>query len=204
MRFKDVVLKKQGVKQETFYTKALSDGENQLLHTLGLCILYRNTEDRHISTLFLLDEPETHFNPQWRSEYISLLRDSLYDKETDTYGIDSHEMLITTHTPFLISDSEPNNVLVFSKNNGKINIKNPDYNTFGASISKINLETFQKKETIGSYAKDQALEKFKEEAKKPIINKEQLINQINNTLGDSIEKILLIKSILDKDEEIKG
>lgn len=204
MRFKDVVLKKQGVKQETFYTKALSDGENQLLHTLGLCILYRSTAERTVSVLFLLDEPETHFNPQWRAEYISLLTDSLYDEETDTYGIDSHEMLITTHTPFLISDSEPNNVLVFSKNNGKINIKNPDYNTFGASISKINLETFQKKETIGSYAKDQALEKFKEEAKKPIINKEQLINQINNTLGDSIEKILLIKSILDKDEEIKG
>jgi len=198
MRFKDVVLKKQGVKQETFYTKALSDGENQLLHTLGLCILYRSTAERTVSVLFLLDEPETHFNPQWRAEYISLLTDSLYDEETDTYGIDSHEMLITTHSPFLISDSKPERVLVFHKKEESVEIKQPDYNTLGASINKITLLTFEQESTIGKQAL-QRLEEFKNKADDAddAIDKKLLIKEINKTLGDSVEKLFLIKQIVD-------
>jgi len=68
MRFKDLVLKKSGI-SETFYAKALSDGEHQFLHSLGLCLLYKDT-----NSLFLLDEPETHFNPDWRSKLISRIR----------------------------------------------------------------------------------------------------------------------------------
>lgn len=193
MRFKDVVLTKKGVSSEKLYTKALSDGENQLLHTLGLCILYRDN-----NVLFLLDEPETHFNPQWRAKYISLIRDCLNDENEMINVIDSHEMLITTHTPFLISDSKPEQVLVFNKYGDKVNIKTPNYNTLGASINKITFETFGKKETIGNYAKNQYLTYYEEKAKQPNMNFEQLIQEIHTTLGDSIEKVLLIQSILDK------
>jgi restriction system-associated AAA family ATPase len=60
MRFKEGSLIKDGV-PETIYVKALSDGEHQLVHTIGLCLLFR-----HEPALFLLDEPETHLNPDWR------------------------------------------------------------------------------------------------------------------------------------------
>lgn len=70
-RFKEGELIKDGVKGE-LYVKSLSDGEHQLLHTIGLCLLYR-----HESALFLLDEPETHLNPDWRASYISTLRAAL-------------------------------------------------------------------------------------------------------------------------------
>jgi len=75
MRFKFVRFTKQGV-AAPMMLKELSDGEHQLLHSLGLCLLFRDT-----NSLFLLDEPETHFNPDWRANFISRLRQCLPDKD---------------------------------------------------------------------------------------------------------------------------
>ena len=147
MRFKFVRFGKQGVAQPMML-KELSDGEHQLLHSLGLCLLFRNT-----NSLFLLDEPETHFNPDWRANFITRLRQCL--PGTGNVG---QEMLITTHTPFLISDSKPDKVLVFAKDkaSGVVSISHPDYNTLGASINKITMNTFGKRETIGGHAQSLA------------------------------------------------
>ncbi len=186
MRFKFVKFTKTGVK-EPVMLKSLSDGEHQLLHSLGLCLLFRNT-----NSLFLLDEPETHFNPDWRSNFITRLHECFRESE------DTHEMLITTHTPFLISDSKPEKVLVFKKKDGKVTVKNPDYNTLGASINKITMNTFGKRETIGGHAQA-TLEKLRSRFDQGD-DKEQLIAEINQQLGDSVEKVLLIKSILDSME----
>jgi restriction system-associated AAA family ATPase len=95
MRFKEGSLIKAGV-PETIYVKALSDGEHQLLHTIGLCLLFR-----HEPALFLLDEPETHLNPDWRASYISTLRAAL---EADAKDV-MRELLLTSHSPFIRSAS---------------------------------------------------------------------------------------------------
>ena len=187
MRIKHFWLKKSDIEKPVLL-KSLSDGEHQLLHSLGLCLLFKNT-----NSLFLLDEPETHFNPDWRSNFITLLRQCFSGAE------DTHEMLVTTHTPFLISDSKPDKVLVFKKENGEVSISQPDYNTLGASINKITMNTFGKRETIGGYAQTK-LEKFREQSRNDNKDKEQLIAEINETLGDSVEKVLLIKTILDSME----
>lgn len=186
MRIKHFWLKKSDVEKPVLL-KSLSDGEHQLLHSLGLCLLFKNT-----NSLFLLDEPETHFNPDWRSNFISRLRQCFANAD------DSHEMLITTHTPFLISDSKPEKVLVFKKQNGAVSITHPDYNTLGASINKITMNTFDKRETIGGHAQS-ILEglRLRFEAGE---DADQIIIEINHQLGDSVEKVLLIKTILDSME----
>jgi hypothetical protein len=110
-------------------------------------------------------------------------------------------MLITTHTPFLISDSTPDKVLVFNKDKEKseVTVSNPEYNTLGASINKITMATFDKRETIGGLAQS-LLNDFKAISEKQETDKTQLIKDINNKLGDSVEKVLLIKTILDSME----
>jgi restriction system-associated AAA family ATPase len=188
MRFKNVVLQKAGV-SAIVYSKALSDGENQFLHTLGLCTLYRDS-----NVLFLLDEPDTHFNPDWRSKFITLLKDCLPGDASSA----GHDMLVTTHAPFLISDSKPEKVLVFKKADGAVTISRPEYNTFGASINKITMKTFDKKETIGDVAHSTL-----KDLRKRFDNgegREQVLAEIDRRLGDSVEKVLLIKSILDSRE----
>ena len=187
MRFKFVKFSKVGI-EEPVMLKSLSDGEHQLLHALGLCLLFKNTQ-----SLFLLDEPETHFNPDWRANFITRLRDSFE-------GSDGQEMLITTHTPFLISDSKPERVLEFKKDKetGEVNVKNPEYNTLGASINKITMATFDKRETIGGHA--QAILEDLRQRFEQGEDKERIIAELNLELGDSVEKIMLIKTILDSME----
>lgn len=193
MRFKFVRFTKQGV-AEPMMLKELSDGEHQLLHSLGLCILFRET-----NSLFLLDEPETHFNPDWRANFISRLRQCLPGQ-----GEFAQEMLITTHTPFLISDSKPDKVLVFAKDKSSsaVSISHPPYNTLGASINKITMSTFGKRETIGGVAEG-LIEGFKQRLVTGADDLSRLVEEIEAELGDSVEKILLIKAIQDKLEAQK-
>ncbi|WP_346294060.1 restriction system-associated AAA family ATPase [Sphaerothrix gracilis] len=183
IRFKNFWLTKTDV-AEPVLLKSFSDGEHQLLHTLGLCLLFKNTH-----SLFLLDEPETHFNPDWRANFVTRLYQSFGDA-------DRQEMFITTHTPFVISDSRPEKVLVFHKTDGIVSISHPEYNTLGASINKITMNTFDKRETIGGRAQA-ILGRFRERSNNASENQDQLIDEINQQLGDSVEKMLLIKTILD-------
>lgn len=189
MRFKYVKFRKTDV-AEPVMLKNLSDGEHQLLHTLGLCLLFKNTQ-----SLFLLDEPETHINPDWRANFVTRLHQSFN-------GSDGQEMLVTTHTPFLISDSRPEKVLVFNKTDGVVSVSHPDYNTLGASINKITMATFGKRETIGGQAQamlDGLRQRFEQGE-----DKERLVAEINRQLGDSVEKVLLIKTILDAGSDNGG
>lgn len=187
MRFKFVRFAKRGV-ANSLTLKGLSDGEHQLLHSLGLCLLFRDT-----NSLFLLDEPETHFNPDWRASFISRLQQALAGRENV-----GQEMLITTHSPFLISDSTPDKVLLFQKDSttGAVSISNPDYNTLGASINKITMTTFEKRETVGGRAQSK-LEAVRTRFERGE-NVSQLIDEVDTELGDSVDKSILIKALLDR------
>ncbi|HCE43645.1 MAG TPA: ABC transporter [Lentisphaeria bacterium] len=187
IRFKDFWITKTDT-SKPLLCKMLSDGEHQILHSLGLCLLYREN-----NCLYLLDEPETHLNPDWRSQFITSLKKCLGENNMHV------EVMITTHAPFLISDCEPQNVLVFNKDEGPVSVTNPDYNTLGASINKITMTTFGKRETIGGQA--QAIINDLRQRFKNGEDKKQIIDEINQKLGDSVEKVLMIKTILDSMEE---
>ncbi len=190
MRFKEGSLIKAGV-PEPIYVKALSDGEHQLLHTIGLCLLFR-----HEPTLFLLDEPETHLNPDWRASYVSTLRAAL-EADAATKNV-MREVLLTSHSPFIISDCRKENVLVFEKNgDGKVEWHNPDFNTFGASVNAITIKIFGRMETMGDFAltKLEALRQRLRDDESP----DALIDE-SKELGESVEKVLFINQALDKKE----
>jgi restriction system-associated AAA family ATPase len=82
--------------------KTLSDGEHQFAFIVGLLSIFKAE-----STLFLLDEPETHFNPTWKYTY-----QETFKKVTS--GV-KNQVLLTTHDPVFISGLSKENVLVFRK-----------------------------------------------------------------------------------------
>jgi restriction system-associated AAA family ATPase len=192
MRFKDFEVLKDRVSAK-LYSKALSDGEHQLVHTIGLCLLFR-----HKPALFLLDEPETHLNPDWRASYISTLRAAL---EADTATKDvMREVLLTSHSPFIISDCRQEDVLIFEKNEaGKVEWHRPDFNTFGASANAITIKVFGQGESIGGYASFKLNELRDSLAANG--DPDKLIENANDLLGDSVEKILFINQALNRKEE---
>lgn len=189
MRFKDFEIIKDDVTAK-LYGKALSDGEHQLLHTIGLCLLFR-----HQPALFLLDEPETHLNPDWRASYVSTLRAAL-EADAATSNV-MRELLLTSHSPFVISDCQKEHVLVFTKDpdTRKVTWDIPDFNTFGASANAITIKVFGRKETVGDYAlsKLEALRDRLNSGEDP----ERLIDEAGKKLGDSVEKVLFINQALD-------
>lgn len=170
---------KESKEEKNFLLKQLSDGEQQFLHTLGICLMLKNKR-----TLLLLDEPETHFNPDWRSKFINILRKTL---EAGGEDFLSKDIIITSHSPFIISDCLPDKVIIFEK--GKIPI-NATFNTFGTSIDIITEIIFKNSQTIGDYSKSK-LQNIKFDEIKSEKDVENAKNSILE-LGDSIEKDLTL------------
>ena len=67
----------------------LSEGEQQLLLVLGL-LKFTATEE----ALFLLDEPDTHLNPAWSTQYLSFLHRFIKQRETCHIVMSSHDPLV--------------------------------------------------------------------------------------------------------------
>lgn len=193
LNIKNFEIKKKGL-EKNIYTKALSDGEHQFLHALGLCLLFKDTR-----SLFLLDEPETHFNPSWKAKFLSSLR-FCFEQEEEKSDESMREMLITTHSPFLISDTDSKYVRVFRKKKKKKKKKvissKPDFQTLGASINDLTIEIFDKENTIGDYAIE-----IINNYKKRFMSGEngiKIIKEMNKEIGDSTEKTIFINQILNK------
>jgi restriction system-associated AAA family ATPase len=172
--------------------RQLSDGEHQFLHTMGICLLLKKQR-----SLILLDEPETHFNPDWRSQFIKILKTSI---ESGGNNNMLKDIILTSHSPYIISDCLPDKVIVFEKNKETKNNVVCQYaselkiSTFGTSINILSNKIYGKKNTIGNHAMDK-IQEFRIKFNSGIENLEDFIEEINETLGDSIEKLLFIKEI---------
>jgi restriction system-associated AAA family ATPase len=182
----DISLIKRNVKDPVFY-RQLSDGEHQLLHVLGTIMLIDTS-----SSVFIMDEPETHLNPEWRSKFVSLLNEIVASEEVQR----EQEIVLTSHSPFIVSDCQPDHVFKFSRNSVTREIQpitHPDFVTFGASVNMITAKVFGKKETIAGLANDQ-LKAVRTEVQSGAKSKEQAMEEINR-LGDSVEKIMLLDEL---------
>ncbi|WP_294322682.1 restriction system-associated AAA family ATPase [uncultured Chryseobacterium sp.] len=103
---------------------SLSDGEHQFLNVFGTILMINQD-----NCLFLLDEPETHFNPKWRRTFISTLKKITKGRLQD--------MFITSHSPFVVSDSKNENVFIFKRQKEKVDIYQPNKETYGAAFDEI-------------------------------------------------------------------
>lgn len=104
---------------------SLSDGEHQQTLTLGAYAMVKDA-----NAIFLLDEPESHFNPQWRVKFVQRLMELTGARE-------NQEVLLTTHAPFVPSDMPRQQVMIFSRDGDKIQVNEPQIETFGASFDRI-------------------------------------------------------------------
>lgn len=192
------ILKKNHEKEEpeTRLMREISDGEHQFLHTMGICLMLKNRR-----SLLLLDEPETHFNPSWRAKFIKILNDSIKAGSIEEgKNVNVHllkDILLTSHSPFIISDCMPENVLFFSRNEETklVEVKKASelgLKTYGSSVDYI-LKNFFKTNLISN----KSFEELKE------IIDHGTIDQLRKAVedfGESSEKQFLFRKIYDKME----
>ncbi|RWX74858.1 hypothetical protein EPK99_23495 [Neorhizobium lilium] len=107
----------------------LSEGEQQLLLVLGL--LKFTAEDE---ALFLLDEPDTHLNPAWSTQYLEFLDRFIQLKKR---GETCH-IIMTSHDPLVFSRLERTEVQVFVRDKqGHVSAQQPAQDPRGMGIEAI-------------------------------------------------------------------
>jgi restriction system-associated AAA family ATPase len=189
------ILKVINGEEKPLLLREFSDGEHQFLHTMGICLMLKERR-----SLLLLDEPETHFNPSWRAKFIKILEDSITagnnNNNIDDFNVHAlKDILLTSHSPFIISDCMPDNVIFFNKNieTETLEAKKASqlgFKTYGSSVDYI-LKNFFKTNLISN--------KSFEELKDVIDNGtlEELQSAIDK-FGESSTKQFLYKKIYEK------
>lgn len=159
---------------------SLSDGEHQYMNVFGTILM-----SDFDNALFLLDEPETHFNPKWRREFIKLLSDITVGRNQDFF--------ITSHSPFIVADCRREKVYIFKKDqNNILKVTQPINETYGSNFDYILKMAFEMESTISQKSLGEIHE----------LQKSGNIEAIEKGLiefGDSSEKLYLLRRI----EELK-
>lgn len=190
----------------TINFKQLSDGEKAIFE-LFTQILYRIIflDEK---TLFL-DEPETFLHPNWSKELINLLI-----KVINNLKLKDLNIIITSHSPFILSDIPKENVIFLNKIDEKTKEKYPKLNiknlkngncinvtkhielkTFGANIhTLLSNGFFISNGLIGEFAKSkiEEIKKFYEKVGKSKNPKEEHKKEFDN----KIKSFIHIQSII--------
>ncbi|RKH24499.1 ABC transporter [Corallococcus praedator] len=162
---------------------SLSDGEHQLAQILGtMCMA------SFPNALFLLDEPESHFNPQWRVKFISRLLDlpTANGRRADALAAaNQQDCLLTTHSPFVPSDMSREKVLIFKKTAQGVEVRRPNIETFGTTFDTILEECFDIRPPMSEVPKREIEELMKSHDR-------NALRAGIARLGDSVEKVFLM------------
>ncbi len=104
----------------------LSEGEQQLLLVLGLLKFTAREE-----ALFLLDEPDTHLNPSWSTQYLEFL-------DRFIRGRDSCHIIMSSHDPLVFAGLKRDQVRIFRRDaEGRAVAELPDNDPRGMGVAAI-------------------------------------------------------------------
>lgn len=157
----------------------LSDGETQLLHTIGAVRLFGDA-----GSLFIFDEPETHLNPSWRTRYH-------LDFDRASEGLRVSQAFISSHSPFLISSLPREAVFHFDKVEGRTIVVPPGAETFGASFEILIKKFFG----LNSAISQTAIDEIRSRLKDTHLDRSEKRAWIEEHIGESMERAYLLKKL---------
>lgn len=211
--------------------KSLSDGEQQKMVQLGFFIdelLKTGYEDKN-KLLLTFDEPDLFLHPNWQkaiiNEFMIIINKYINKK------FDSLHLILTSHSPFILSDIPKENVIFLKKYDEKTKEKYPKLNikdledgncinvsehielkTFGANIHTLLSDGFFMSDGLmGEFAKSKITEilDFLNNKEKLKTIQEEQIKPIIESIGEDFLREKLLKmynekyNIKSKDDEIK-
>lgn len=123
------------------------------IHNAVINKIIFNKEFDGKTIIILLDEPDLQLHPEWQQKFISLLLDLLYAYFPKV----KFQIILTTHSPILLSDIPRKNVIFINKNPDGKSVVCSDLNlkeTFAANIHTLyNNSFFLDGVPIGEFAK---------------------------------------------------
>ncbi len=177
-----------------------------------LMIFNEIKESKNKDILIVLDEPDLTLHPDWQKKYINEMV-----KLLSNFPEKKFHLIITSHSPFLLSDIPKANVIFLEKDEktGKcVNAteKMKDFNTFGANIhTLLSHGFFMKDGLMGEFAKNKISKilNFLNGKNKFIDTPINQIKSIIELIGEDFLREKLLKmydekfKIKSKDDEIK-
>ncbi|UNP78266.1 ATP-binding protein [Bacillus nitratireducens] len=182
------------------YWSELSSGEYAFL---SLFSRFNSIIDQVKENLIILiDEGDIYFHPQWQKDWLYTFLDIISYMYRDT----KIQIVLTTHSPFILSDLPSNNVIFLKKNqdNTTCTVKNLEGNplTFAANIHDLLTNSFFMHDgLVGKFAQhkinnlvDEILDSSPEQVR---TNSARIRKQID-IIGEPIVKRKLIEIFEDK------
>jgi len=196
----------------SFQWEGLSFGENQALK-IGSNIYNKllRSIDEIRPILLTIDEGELGFHAEWQRKYLPLVLKLI----TNLFPNISFQIILTTHSPFLVSDLPKDNIIFLNKNeSGMCKVCNKEErpeNTFGANIHSLYRNSFfLENGLMGEFAKGKINDVIKyiinprsKFSKKKLKECRFIIEQIGEpVLRNKLEKLLddKLKQTKKKDE----
>lgn len=182
----------------------LSEGERQLVIVFGLLLFAEEDE-----TLFLLDEPDSHLNPQWVYQYVEWLRQAFLSKQqslenatenpiltgTEPTIPKASQVILATHNPLMIGSLTRNQVRIMSQTPEGTTATEPEFDPLGFGADGLLTSDFF---GLDSVLPNQILEKMSKRnklyAKKERTDKE---NSELKKLSFELSQLGILKTHLD-------
>ncbi|MBU3106972.1 AAA family ATPase [Clostridium gasigenes] len=174
----------------------LSEGEMQIIKIISKVMYAKEKAYDEGLVILLLDEPDRSLHPEWCRKFVDTLVNVLEQSDYDV------QVVITTHSPYIVSDIFPENVFRFrfdKDNNLKIEkLSNIDKAcSFGANIYDLLKNNFFLENTIGEFATKKIrgiIGEIDELSKEKFHDEKDDIEYFINNIGEPIIK----KAILDR------
>ena len=108
-----------------------------------------------IDILLLLDEIDCHLHPIWQQQVMKYVLDWLQE----LYQHCRFQLVISTHSPIILSDFMRQQVIKLKSENGKCVVQQDEQETFGANIAHLYYDSFfMENGQIGEVSKNKILE----------------------------------------------
>jgi hypothetical protein len=101
------------------------------------------------NAVIFIDEGEVYYHPEWQRCYIDILLKMI----NENLNQERVQVVITTNSPFILSDVLREDVVYLSGEEGKITEMREKEITFGQNIHRLLRRNFFMEATIGEYAK---------------------------------------------------
>lgn len=194
----EIYLRRRGEQGDIPFYK-LSSGERQFLFMMS-SIIYHVMNIKSVPTTrvayrylnIVLDEVEMCFHPEYQRTFIYNLLNAIERLHLNTYC--SFNIIITTHSPFLLSDIPQSNVLYLE--NGEVVDKSKMQNPFAANVNDILYQSFfLSNGFMGEFAKQKIIKMVNE------LNNNKVDKQKARELVDLVGEPILKERLKDLIEE---
>lgn len=190
--------------------QSMSSGERQMLYSLSYIYYHikniasikkngkRVVGYHHINLVF--DEAELYYHPEYQRQYINRLLENLAMCNINRTNIRSINIIIITHSPFILSDLPRSNILFLRKGDNHSKeaeiIKKDEKETLGANIYDLLKSSFFLEYAIGDLVQKKLqdildvyyMKNLKKQRKKFVKNKEEYRYTISHLGEDYLRR----------------